>query len=497
MLSEFEKKIADFLQTSELLGSASRLLLAISGGADSMALLQAMYALKTEKVFTAELHCAHVNHQLRAGDADLDQEFVIERAAKLDLPVTTRSVDVRGHSRRKKLSIETAARELRIVALSDIAKTCNCDAIVTAHQKNDNAETIVQRLTRGTGLRGLAGIWPARVFADGTTFVRPLLCVGRDQIVAYLRQNKLGWRRDHTNADCTHRRNYIRHRLLPEVQRCCTNSVAERLFALAQSARKLHVSVCARAEHLWPEFARKTGTEITLDLKIFLPESPPVKVELIRRSLACLGCGERDLTRRHYKCILQLAEQSPARKMTELPGGFVICREYDKLILGPSPNRQGERAPSSIDSQSDKPVTLNVPGQTRLGGRLVEATIIEVDGAGLDQFADDKTSFVERFDLDKVRLPLTVRPRRPGDRFVPLGLSSEKKVGKFLTAQRLPHRIRNRVLVVADAERIIWVWPVRMSGDAKVTGETRKILRLRMTDLNDHQNSVDTAGPDA
>jgi tRNA(Ile)-lysidine synthase len=485
MLSEFEKKIADFLQINELVGSASRLLLAVSGGADSMALLQAMYALRTEGVFTAELHCAHVNHQLRAGDADLDQEFVIEQAAKLKLPVTTRRFDVCGHSRRSKLSIETAARELRIRALSDIAKSRNCDVIVTAHQKDDNAETLLQRLTRGTGFRGLAGIWPARVFGDRTKFVRPLLCVGRDQIVAYLRERNLKWRQDHTNADCTHRRNYIRHRLLPEVQRCCANSVAERLFELAQSARKLHVSVYARAEHLWPALANETGIEITLDLKVFLHEPPVVKVELIRRCLARLGCGERDLTRRHYESILHLAEQNVTGSKMELPGGFVVCREYDKLILGPSPKRPGGRARPFTDSQSDKPVTLNVPGQTRFGGRLIEATIIELDGAGLDQFADDRISFVERFDLDKVRLPLIVRPRRQGDRFVPLGMRSQKKVGKFLTAQRLPHRTRNKVLVVGDAEKIIWVWPVRISEQAKVTAETREVLQLQIADPDD------------
>ncbi len=495
MSSEFEKKVADFLQTNELVGSAAKLLLAVSGGADSTALLQAMYALRAEKVFIAELLCAHMNHQLRAGDADLDQEFVVAQAAKLKLSVTTRRLDVRGYSRRNKLSIETAARELRIRTLGDIAKACNCDAIVTAHQKNDNAETVLQRLTRGTGFRGLAGIWPARLFADGTKFVSPLLCVGREQIVAYLRERNLKWRRDHTNADCTYRRNYIRHRLLPEVQRQCTDSVAEQLFELAQSARKLHVSLCARAEELWPELARSIGTEITLDLNMFLHEPPPVKVELIRRGLARLGCGERDLTRRHYEGILQLAERNVTGTKMELPGGFVVCREYDKLILGPSQKRPGGEAPSFIGSQSDKPVTLNVPGQTRFGGRLIEATILEADDVELEQFAEGKTSCVERFDLDKVRLPLIVRSRRPGDRFVPLGLTSEKKVGKFLTAQRVPRRIRNQVLVVAGAERIIWVWPVRMSEQAKVTADTGKILQLRIAELNDRQNSVDTTGP--
>ena len=495
MSSEFEKKVADFVRVNELVGSAKKLLLAVSGGADSTALLQAMYALRAEKVFAAELLCAHMNHQLRAGDADLDQEFVVAQAAKLKLPVTTRRLDVRGYSRRNKLSIETAARELRIRALSDIAKTCNCDAIVTAHQKNDNAETVLQRLTRGTGFRGLAGIWPARVFADRIKFVRPLLCVGRDQILAYLRERNLEWRRDHTNADCTYRRNYIRHRLLPEVQRHCADSVVEQLFELAQSARKFHASVCASAEELWPDLAETKGGEITLDLKIFLHESPPVKVELIRRSLARLGCGERDLTRRHYESILQLAEQNVTGGRMELPGRFVVCREYGSLIFGSRPERSVGQAPPYVDEKNDEPVTLNVPGQTRFGEYLIEAIILEADDVGLEQFAEGKTSCVERFDLDLVRLPLIVRPRRPGDRFVPLGLTSEKKIGKFLTAQRVPRRIRKGVLVVVGAEKIIWVWPVRMSEQAKVTADTRTILQLQMADLNDRQNSVDTTGP--
>jgi tRNA(Ile)-lysidine synthase len=283
--------------------------------------------------------------------------------------------------------------------------------------------------------------------------------------------------------------------LLPEIQRHCSDSVTEQLFELAQSARRFHACVCARAEQLWPELAHDIGTEITLNLRVFLHESPSVKIELVRRSLAHIGCGERDLTRRHYESMLQLAGQNVTDSKVELPGGFVVCREYDKLILRPSQNRPGGQARSSVGSQSDEPVTLNVPGQTRFGRRLIEATIIEVEGAGLDQFVDDKTSFVERFDVDKVRLPLTVRPRRPGDRFVPLGHKAAKKVGKFLTTQRLPRRIRSQVLVVADAERIIWIWPVRMSEQAKVTAETAKILQLRMIDLVDRQNSVDAAGP--
>ncbi len=232
-----------------------------------------------------------------------------------------------------------------------------------------------------------------------------------------------------------------------------------------------------------------------LDLKLFLAEPQPVRVELIRRSLANVGCGERDLTQGHYEGILQLAEQNVTGRKMELPGGFVVRREYGDLIFGPSRNRSVGQAPPYVDKQSDEPVTLNVPGQTRFGEYLIKVTTLEADDVGLDQFVKGKTNCFEWFDLEKIKPPLIVRHRRPGDRFVPLGQSAEKKLGKFLTAQRVPHRIRKEVLVVADSEKIIWVWSVRMSERAKVTAETRAVLQLQIVDLNDRKNSVDTARP--
>jgi tRNA(Ile)-lysidine synthase len=214
-------------------------------------------------------------------------------------------LDVRGFARRNKLSIETAARELRIKSLLDIAKASNCSHIVTAHQKNDNAETILQRLVRGTGFRGLGGIWPKRVFADEIRFVRPLLCVGRDEIIEYLQQRNLKWRQDHTNADCTYRRNYIRHRLLPAIQRDCADSLVKQLSELARSARRFYSLVCTHADKLWPELADCTCEKIALDLKIFLAQPQPVKVELVREIL-------HNCTMRGYYCCRD--KISPAEK---------------------------------------------------------------------------------------------------------------------------------------------------------------------------------------
>ncbi len=489
MLSEFEKKVACLVKRHELLGSARKVALAISGGADSTALLYAMQALKGERIFDAELLCAHVNHQLRTQEADLDEAFVLAQAAELNLAAVARRVDVRGCARQNRLSIETAARQLRIGALTEIARDNQCDLIATAHQKNDNAETILQRLARGTGFRGLAGIWPMRTFADGVPFVRPLLSVTRDEILAYLRERNVPWRQDHTNADCTYRRNYIRHRLLPALQRDCTGSVVEQLSELSQRARGLQSLIECRAGQLWPEVAESTGGRIVLHLKPFLAQPHPVQIELVRRSLTAISCGERDVTQRHYERILCLAQQDDTGGQMDLPGGFLVQREYGNLMF----TRPGRKAPG--DERVGRPVRLEIPGRTRFGAYLIEASVYTTNSKfQISNFKSESSGRVERFDLEKVKGPLAVRYRRAGDRFVPLGLSQEKKLGKFLTAQHIPPDVRPRVLVVSDNEKIIWVWPIRVSEQAKISADTRRILQLHIRTAS--ENSIDADKPE-
>jgi tRNA(Ile)-lysidine synthase len=476
MLLEFEKKVADFIKANELFGPEGKILLAVSGGADSTALLYALCAIKAENIFSGEFLCAHLNHQLRSSESDGDEAFVIGQADKLNLTVITKRMDVRRFASKNKLSIETAARKLRIENLLDIAKNNNCVWVATAHQKDDNAETIIQRLIRGTGFRGLGGIWPVRTFADGIGFVRPLLCVGRDEILEYLKKRNLKWREDRTNADCAYRRNFVRHRLLPAIQQQCGGPIVEQLFELSQSAQRFHSLVCGEAEKIWPQLADCISDKVTLDLERFLSQPLAVKIEIVRRSLICLGSGERDLTQQHYERVLQSAQQNTSNRKIELPDGFIVRREYGSLIFARC------RESSAIETHVDETVELQIPGRTHFSSFLVEATILGADKERFEKFKQEKTDFIEWFDLDKVNLPVTVRFRRQGDKFQPLGLAGEKRVGKFLTAVKTPQEIRKKAIIVTDAERIIWVWPVRAGEQAKVTDGTRKILQLHIID---------------
>jgi tRNA(Ile)-lysidine synthase len=241
-----------------------------------------------------------------------------------------------------------------------------------------------------------------------------------------------------------------------------------------------------------------------LDLEQFPAEPQSVKVELIRRSLANIGSGEKNLTQGHYEGILQLAEQNVTGRKMELPGGFAVRREYENLIffncrVGPAPPKGVGRMGNSFAHAAlgtawaggpAHPTTVEIPGQTRFGGYLIEASISDADETyEKSQIANRKSqipasSGAEWFDLEKIKQPLVVRLRRPGDKFVPLGQNKAMKLGKFLTAQRVPYGIRSDVLVVVDSEKIIWVCPVRISEQSKITGQTRKILQLQITNLN-------------
>ena len=474
MLTKFEKNIAGFAQRNELFFPGDKILLAVSGGADSITLLYTMQTLKAEGLFEGDFVCAHINHQLRGTQADADEEFVIEEAHRLNVPIETRRIDVRDFARKNKLSIETAARQLRLKSLIDIAKANNCNCIATGHQKNDNAETILQRLSRGTGFRGLGGIWPSRFFADNIRFIRPMLCADRDEIIQYLNKRNLKWRVDHTNYQCTYRRNFIRHRLMPALQQDCKSNIAEQLFSLSQSAWRFHNLVCEATEKIWPKLADCSSDKTKLDLEIFLNQPEPVKIELVRKGLISIGSREGNLTQQHYEKILRLAKQNTSSKLLELPGGFTARYEYGTLLF----ERSEKKEPGS--EHIEEPVTLKVPGKTRFGNCVIDATIFEAEGSDIEKSKAKKNKSIERFDFDKLKLPLVIRSRKVGDRFWPLGLEGEKKLGKFVTASKIPQQTRRKMLVIADSEKIIWLWPVRISEKAKITSETQRILQIQI-----------------
>ena len=486
MLKYLEQKATEFISSEGLFDPPGKILLAVSGGADSTALLYVMYALKAAGLVQPEMMCAHINHQLRADEADSDEEFVIRECKKLGLPLTTRRVDVKGFARDNKLSIETAARKLRIESLLDFAKANECSYIATAHHKDDNAETIIQRLARGTGFRGLAGIWPVRTCPGGVRIARPLLCVTRNEIEQYLKERDINWCTDRTNRDCVHRRNYIRHQLLPALEAVSSQSLVEQLWELSQSARGFHKMVCVSAEKVWAEAAECGEQQVSLDLNRFADAPQPVQAELVRLGLEYLGSGEGDLKEEHYERIVRLGAGKGTADKVQLPRGLIAWVDGGRMVLCPASHYAPVAAGGDEQSNLKPPdaVELTIPGRTEFAGHWIEAAILDAGRVNVHRFKEQKTEFVEWFDLNRIKAPVVVRHRIPGDRFQPLGFRADKKVGKFFTGIKAPKELRDSALIVADCEKIIWVCPVRISDVVKVTNRTSKILELKITKIS-------------
>ena len=472
MLCAFEKTIAEFATTSRLFGPTERILLAVSGGVDSVAMAGGLVRLTEAGVITVEFVIGHVNHNLRGSAADKDQEFVAALAKRLGLRLITRSVDVRRYATQNKLSIETAARNLRAGALAEIANETGSKTIATAHHKNDNAETIVHRLLRGTGLRGLGGIWPKRDFPDGVTFVRPLLGVTRGQIIQYCTANSLDWRGDHTNDDVSFTRNRIRHLLLPVLKEECNGSLVEELASLSQNCRLLHRRVCAQADKVWPLVALVSQPgEVVLAGSVFCAQTEIIQAELLRRALAAIGSGEQNLKELHYRLVSELA-QGPGGRTVELPGGFLAQAQYEKITFTAS--KGNGRSGAGLQKK------IEIGGETEFGDCLITAKVLAAKDCDLAEFMAGKDKNVEWFDFDKLAGPLIVRQRQTGDRFWPLGGQGEKRVGKFLTAAKVPRQLRQRLLIITDSEKIIWLGPIRPGELTKVTDQTQQIIQLQI-----------------
>lgn len=452
MTTAFENTIAEFINANGLFDPAGGILVAVSGGADSTALMYALHSFK------ADLVIAHINHQLRGRLADEDEAFVIEQADALGLPVVTRRVSVAEFAAQHKLSIETAARQLRMESLAEIAKEKKCAYIAAAHHKDDNAETIVHRLLRGTGFRGLAGIRPTKIFDSGITFVRPLLCVSRNQILAYLSELNVAWRHDYTNDDQAFTRNFIRHSLLPALQSQSKEALVELLDRLACSCRRYVERLEAQVDQIWPQLVlKKENNRIELDRKKFAAAPIPLKPEIIRRALLAIGSGERDLTQQHYHLIQIFADAGRSDKSITLPHGFTVCGGRALIFC-----RGVFQSRPMADSCYWK----------------IETQILDAKACDLQKFKSQKTQYVEWFDADKIIGTPAIRFRRRGDSFWPIGLAAPKNVGKFLTDAHIDRQMRKSACVVEDGKKIIWLAPFRASEETKITPATKRILQI-------------------
>jgi len=472
---DFVQLLAETIDGDKLLPAEGRLVLGVSGGGDSVALLHAMHEINQARNHPWKLHVGHLHHGIRGSAADDDATFVKDLAAQLGLPVTVEQVDVPGLAKARQMSIEEAAREARYAYLERLCLHTESRYILLAHHADDNAETVLHRVLRGTGLRGLAGIAPVRMLSPDSDIrvVRPLLKFRRQEIVHFLRERGLRWREDHTNTQTSLTRNRIRHEVLPLLESKINRQVKDALLRLAEQARATDAYLSETAQRTLETLViSRNDCELTVNLPALLKRSRVIQAELVRQALLWLRVGEQQIDRRHVLAVLRLAEQGRSNKRINLPGRLTVARRYDRLVFS-LPNGQ-------VPSAEFTEVAVKVPGRTILRRRKIwlETQVLAFEADLLKHVKEKIDPWTEYIDFDQVSFPLIIRPRKPGDRFWPLGGPGSKKLSDFFSERKIEPPARNQIALLCDQLGPIWIMGMRIDERVKLRRHTGKVLRV-------------------
>ena len=450
--------------------AGSRVLAAVSGGSDSVALLRLLLDLAPGGGFTVA-GVGHVNHGLRGISSERDETFCRRLAEGLGLPFESARRDVSALAGANRTSIEVAAREARYEALAEMAGRLGADLIATGHTRDDQAETFLLRLLRGAGAAGLSGIRPRR-----DALVRPLLPARRHELRQYLESIGQPFREDASNRDTAIPRNWVRHRLLPLLALRLNGDIVEvlaRQAGVLGDENGLLDQVSEEAARLVVASGR--GGSFTMDRAALLALPRAVARRVVRQSLGQLA-GRRFLGAGHVEAVLDLASGWPQGRAVDLPGVRVERIGADVVLY--SRGRAGRGAPEAFIRAIAVPGRVDLPEcGCAIVARRRRRTAGETDALQGVKGGPD----VAVIDARAARGGLAIRSRRPGDWIQPLGLRGRKKLQDVLVDRRVPRAERDRVPLVVDADdRVIWVAGHLVSHDARVTDSTRGMVVLKL-----------------
>jgi len=488
---QIEKKIVrsvkNTITTFKMFLPGDSVLVGVSGGPDSVALLHILVTLAPE--FSLRIGLAHLNHSLRQKESDADAKFVLSLAGKLSLPCHIDKQDVRGYQLEKKLSLEEAAIHLRYLFYERIAIKDGFNKIALGHQSEDNAELVLMNIFRGSGQTGLSGIPPVRASRKGDAqIVRPLIRLSRPEIIDYLDAKGLKYVTDRSNKNTIHLRNRIRHHLIPDLKASYNPNIIDTLNRL---------SSIMRSDAKWIEnITDRMFESFLLDIrqnKIVLSANEVAKIDIaagrrvIRKALIKIKGDLKLITFSHIESTLGLLKSRPAHASLDLPGRIRIQLNRDRLII--SREKVALRNVSVNSTANEKSAfeySIFRPRKNRGDFKMVfiketgmRLKLSEINLESIPHFsaAGDNVAF---FDMDLLSFPLVLRNLRKGDRFNPLGMKGTQKVKKYFINKKTPRSMRSKCPLLLSGEKIIWVVGHRIDESVKITNLTVKVLKAEL-----------------
>ncbi len=454
-----KKKVLRYIEGNNLFAPGDTVVVAVSGGADSVALLDILASLRE---FRLKLVVAHLNHLLRGAEADEDEGFVRKLAESYGLPVEVRRIDVREIAGREGRSLEDAGRSARYAFFDALAASHEAQVVALAHHADDQAETVLLRLLRGAGGSGLCAMAPK----SAGRYVRPLLNVTRGEIEEYLRKRGIAWRTDSSNDDADFLRNRIRHELIPLLS-TYNPAISERLAATAQALAADEEFLETATTTTFARHGVKGAEGVTLSVAGVLAEPRAIRLRLFRRAILLVRGDLARISFRHLQELDHLLFSSRPHLALTLPDGLHAAKSYGEISIST------DKVQSPL--QPDE-ICLIGPGRYPLPGGWVLA----IDLARPPDDLKSAPATTAYFDLDQAPFPWRVRTFRPGDRFSPFGMGGHKKVKELFIDAKIPFSLRCRIPLLFCGDTLLWVGGMRRSSAALLSDRTKTVARAEI-----------------
>jgi tRNA(Ile)-lysidine synthase len=437
-LSPLEIQVRNTIREYGMLTKGDSVIIAVSGGADSVALLLCLNHLARE--LQISISVAHLNHRIRGSEADADQEFVREISASLGVAFITETIEVKEEASKTKENLEQLARKLRYDFLRRAAAEITANKIAVGHSMNDQAETVLFRFLRGSGIQGLSAIHP---ILNGM-IVRPLLGCTRSRIIQYLKSQGAQYREDSTNQDLSYTRNRLRQELIPSLEKTYNPNLIQTLSRTARMAYETWDFMESEGVKAFEAIHRTIPEGISLQINEIKKLHPALQKQVLRFALKCCLGSLSNIAAAHIESLLELCNNSQSGSQIQLPGKGIASRQFDQLIMTPIKESPGDSRKYSYE--------LQIPGQCAVPeiGGIFNAGICK------SQEIHFRRSFGKQAFLDASALPqrLTVRSKQPGDRY---GGSSRRKVKKMLIDRKIPLAQREFLPMVVAGDHVIWI----------------------------------------
>ncbi len=457
-------KIIAYIEENELIQKKDRVVLGVSGGADSVCLFSVLLELQSR--FELELFVVHVHHGIRGEEADRDEQFVKALVTEKKIPYYPIWRNIPKEAKEKGMTEEEAGRTARYEAFYDILNQVKGNKIAVAHNQNDCAETVLFQLFRGSGLKGMCGIPPKR-----GEIVRPLLAVGRKEIEGYLAERGLKYCTDRTNLEQEYVRNKIRLAMLPMAEQEINEKAVEHIARTAQLLREVEDYIRRNVENAYEEIVSEKNGQYFMKLDALLKQDIVIQRELVKQVLTRTAGKAKDIEARHVETVLALAENQSGKKIS-LPYQMIAYHEYAYLILekaAQKDNVKAEQKPFSCELIPDRAYQLEEAGwDICLSLEKTEGKWQEIP----------QNTCVKWFDYDKIENGICMRTRKNGDYFQVNAAGGTKKLKDYFIDKKIPRNERDEKMLLADGSHIIWILGDRISEKYKITETTQTILKI-------------------